>query len=356
MIAASTRNMQQIPSSKERPQRLIFTQSGRLADFSGLQTPPYAIISHRWLLNQEVSLQEYRIIQHKPELKKRLGYRKIQEACKKAQDKYKYIWIDTCCIDQSNRNEVAQNVKSMYSYYRNSEVCYVYLADVQVQEKFSQTKRALLRSQWFQRGWTLQELVAPREVLFFDSNWKLIGTKDDLSRAIANLTGIPCSVLEGSTPVHDVDIRTRMSWCAGRKTTEPADLAYCLLGILGVVMDPDYTEDVQSAFKRLQKALIHSYPNTFTTFEDGRSIYQMLVSQNARARVEMSGGSVVSTATQVSMRNYTSTGESTPTWEVDLRREGTTEVSFGRAVEKLGTQSNHRRNPFTPKENNTRET
>ncbi|THU77333.1 hypothetical protein K435DRAFT_632816, partial [Dendrothele bispora CBS 962.96] len=54
-----------------------------------------------------------------------LGYRKIVEACKKAaHDHLEYVWIDTCCVDQSNHEEVAQIVKSMYSYYHNSEVCY----------------------------------------------------------------------------------------------------------------------------------------------------------------------------------------------------------------------------------------
>ncbi|KAK7462977.1 hypothetical protein VKT23_007558 [Stygiomarasmius scandens] len=76
-----------------------------------------------------------------------------------------------------------------------------------------------------------------------------------------------------------------MTWCAGRKTSKPPDLAYCLLGILGISMDPDYTESVQSAFRRLQNALVLSFPETFKIFEGAGSIYQILVRENARARV-----------------------------------------------------------------------
>lgn len=40
-------------------------------------------------------------------------------------------------------------------------------------------------SSWFDRGWTLQELIAPREVIFFQSNWSLIGTRTSLSKILA---------------------------------------------------------------------------------------------------------------------------------------------------------------------------
>ncbi|THU86625.1 hypothetical protein K435DRAFT_629188, partial [Dendrothele bispora CBS 962.96] len=215
-------------------------------------SPPYAIVSHQCLHDEEVNFNEYLHLQ--PATKKKLGYRKIVEACKKAVcDHLEYIWIDTCCINQSNHEEVARVVKSTYSYYHNSEVCYAYLADVK--------GSPIWRSKWFQRAWTLQELVAPRRLNFFKADWEFIGDRQQLTNDIHYLTGISPSVLNGSTPIHSVDIRTRLSWCAGRKTTKAPDLAYCLLGILGVSIDPDYTEDVQSAFKRLQKALIRSYPD-----------------------------------------------------------------------------------------------
>ncbi|THU87562.1 hypothetical protein K435DRAFT_681500, partial [Dendrothele bispora CBS 962.96] len=238
----------------QTPQRLIETRTGRFADFSSRPPRPYAILSHRWLHDEEVTFNDYLHVHLQPSTRKKLGYRKIVQACKKAaSEQLEYIWIDTCCIDRSNHNELTRNVKSMYSYYHNSEVCYVYLADIKVKGS------PIWKSEWFQRGWTLQELVALRRLKFFGGDWGFLGNREQRTSVIHYLTGIPPSVLNGTTPICDVDIWTRMSWCAGRKTTKPPDLAYCLLGILGVSMDLDYTEDVRSAFKRLQKALGDSY-------------------------------------------------------------------------------------------------
>ncbi|KAK7437912.1 hypothetical protein VKT23_018347 [Stygiomarasmius scandens] len=272
-------------SSGARPLRLINTNTHRLVDFPEHRDkyPPYAILSHRWLGN-EVTYQEY--LQPRDETRKKSGYRKILQACNQARlDGFEYIWIDTCCIDQKNKEEVAQNVKSMYAYYGNSDVCYAYLVDVTRAARISNRRHLWKQSGWFKRGWTLQELVAPREVVFFDSYWIRIGDKESLKDEIHDLTGIPSSVLEGSKPLVEIDIRERMSWCAGRRTTKPADVAYSLLGILGVQLEPDYNEDVASAFRRLQTALIEAYPKAFKTFEDTCDIHRILISNNARARL-----------------------------------------------------------------------
>ncbi|THU86631.1 hypothetical protein K435DRAFT_868090 [Dendrothele bispora CBS 962.96] len=147
--------------------------------------------------------------------------------------------VDTCCIDSSDCSEVVRSAKSMYSYYHNSEVCYVHLADVQNNSKVCyvypdvEVKGSpIWRSEWFQQGWTLQELVAPRRLEFFSADWEFIGDRHQLANDIHYLTGISPSVLNGSTPLHSVDIRTRMSWCAGRKTVGGPDLVYSLFGIL----------------------------------------------------------------------------------------------------------------------------
>ncbi|THU90667.1 HET-domain-containing protein [Dendrothele bispora CBS 962.96] len=278
--------MQQTPSSELRPQRLIETYSGKLKDFSGQPVPPYAILSHRWLdEKEEVTFHDY--LHLLPETKKKAGYRKIVEARRKAaKENLEYIWIDTCCIDRSNKSELDRNINSMYSYYQNSQICYVYLSDVWVKTSL-RAGATIWGSEWFKRGWTLQELVAPKQLIFFKADWEPIGGRQQLTSVIHHLTGIPPSVLNGSTPIKSVDIRTRMSWCAGRETTKPPDLAYCLLGILEVSMAMDYTESRGSAFKRLQEVLAHKYPNKFKKFEDPESIYRFLLRQNAEVRVGM---------------------------------------------------------------------
>ncbi|KAF5366239.1 hypothetical protein D9758_005820 [Tetrapyrgos nigripes] len=273
-----------------RPKRLVNTYTCRLVDFSENDpTPPYAILSHRWVLGEEVSYQDY--LESRPETKKKLGYRKIQYACREARtDGFDYIWIDSICINQGNHDEVARNINGMYSFYQHSEVCYAYLTDVYYKpnDGFADSLVARMWSSgWFQRGWTLQELVAPRNVLFFSAGWEGIGCKRLLKFGISRLTGIPPAVLDGSRPIEDINIQERMTWCAGRQTTRPPDLAYCLMGILGVSMTPDDSEDARMAFKRLQIALVQSYPDRFTEFK-GDDIYTMLLSQNMRTRVQSS--------------------------------------------------------------------
>ncbi|KAF5344927.1 hypothetical protein D9758_011602 [Tetrapyrgos nigripes] len=43
---------------------------------------------------------------------------------------YEYIWIDSCCINKDSSAGLSEALNSMFQYYENSEVCYVYLPDV----------------------------------------------------------------------------------------------------------------------------------------------------------------------------------------------------------------------------------
>ncbi|THU97861.1 HET-domain-containing protein [Dendrothele bispora CBS 962.96] len=227
--------------------------------------PPYAILSHRWIQGQEVSYQEFldgasRNASSGPlnlfSTKRKSGYNKIRAACQQAlKDGLRYIWIDTCCIDKGDHDDVVRNIKSMYAYYQNAEVCYTYLADV---DGFPSS--SFENSKWFHRGWTLQELLAPSYVVFFDQAWNRIGSKDELKNEIATVTTIPKDVLSGERPIHDVDPLTRMTWAVGRETTKPQDQAYCLLGLLGVSIDPDYDEDVRMSFERLRTVFVETHP------------------------------------------------------------------------------------------------
>ncbi len=48
----------------------------------------------------------------------------------------------------------------MFAWYQQAEVCYAYISD-------ATTVADLGRSQWFRRGWTLQDLLAPADVVFY---------------------------------------------------------------------------------------------------------------------------------------------------------------------------------------------
>lgn len=138
--------------------------------------------------------------------------------------------------------------------YEESAVCFAYLSDIDSSSP-AYTCGTIVHSRWFSRGWTLQELLAPRNVLFFDRYWRLLGSKKDLSSMISERTGIDSHVIMKGEGIHDRSIAQRMSWAAGRVTTRPEDQAYCLLGILGVNMPMLYGEGTK-AFIRLQEEIM----------------------------------------------------------------------------------------------------
>ncbi|KAF2633519.1 HET-domain-containing protein [Macroventuria anomochaeta] len=211
--------------------------------------PPYAILSHTWTEGQEVTYNELVTGAGKD----KAGYAKICFCGEQAAaDGLEYFWVDTCCIDKSSSAELSESVNSMYQWYMNAAVCYVFLADLPSQ---SLIESGFQYCRWFTRGWTLQELLAPTVVKLYDMEWNFIGTKVDFAKTICNATGIPVQLLLGHTALSDTSIAMRMSWAAHRQTTRIEDIAYCLLGIFEVNMPLIYGEGMR-AFRRLQEEII----------------------------------------------------------------------------------------------------
>ena len=230
--------------------RLINTQTGLFEEFVGTNMPKYAILSHTWD-EDEVSFAAMAMgsCHH---LK---GHQKIAATCRIASESgLNYAWIDTCCIDKSSSSELSEAINSMYRWYQRSEICYVFLSDLPAD---SMTGNSLKRCRWFTRGWTLQELIAPRKISFFDQVWKYRGSKDDLISLISEITGISLTILQGSQPLKSVAVAQKMSWAAHRETTRVEDKAYSLFGIFDVNMPLLYGEE-EKAFRRLQEEIIKS--------------------------------------------------------------------------------------------------
>lgn len=146
----------------------------------------------------------------------------------------------------------------MFSYYERSNKCYAFLDDVDGNELSKQFPR----SRWFTRGWTLQELIAPQSVIFYDRNWAYLGRRNgDLLQPIYAITKVPKEVLRVSdfttlkTLLRHTSLAARMSWAATRKTSRIEDIAYCLLGIFDINMPLLYGEG-EKAFARLQEEII----------------------------------------------------------------------------------------------------
>jgi hypothetical protein len=236
--------------------RLLDSRTLRLVEFFDASIPKYAILSHRWE-DEEVSLQDMQT----GVAKDKKGYRKIESCCRRARlDGHEWVWIDTCCIDKTSSAELSEAINSMFRWYQRAWMCYAYLSDVWNESTGYQgeawrlldafTLRALNDSLWFTRGWTLQELIAPDEVTFYDKDWCKIGTKTDLKETLSSITGIDVSVFDPWFSVDSFSIAQRMSWASNRQTTRTEDMAYCLLGIFGINMPLLYGEGSR-AFIRL---------------------------------------------------------------------------------------------------------
>ena len=109
----------------------------------------------------------------------------------------------------------------------------------------------------FPCGWTLQELISPHTMWFYDSQWQSVGSKHDLQSELSRITRIPSGILLHEAPLSSVLVAQRMSWAAGRETTRVEDEAYYLLGIFDVNMPLLYGEE-SKAFRRLQEEIIKS--------------------------------------------------------------------------------------------------
>ncbi|KAM7190468.1 vegetative incompatibility protein HET-E-1 [Rhypophila sp. PSN 637] len=190
------------------------------------------------------------------------GFTKILSAAKQAaSDGHRYLWADTVCIDRTNGYEVSEAINSMFTLYANATVCYAHLEDVIFQEYksgYRTWEHDFAKSRWFTRGFTLQELVAPRRVVFFAQGWQWLGTKSDtiLSKHIEKVTKIESRVLSDPSQIFKTCIARRMAWASQRKTTRPEDTAYCLMGLFGVNMPLLYGEGLEGAFTRLQEEII----------------------------------------------------------------------------------------------------
>ncbi|PVF97519.1 hypothetical protein CPB86DRAFT_425740 [Serendipita vermifera] len=191
-----------------------------------------------------------------------------------------YGWLDTVCINKTSSAELDESLRSMYAWYRDCRVCIVHLGDT---DHHSEMKS----ESWFTRGWTLQELLAPKRMAFYCRAWVQITSADNdkledkkkllekeeeqegeeenqeeqpnelaLWPTISKVTGIPVEDLLDFKP-GPFDIGKRLSWISRRRTTVIEDIAYSLIGVFDVTLPIAYGEH-EKAWYRLQVELIQS--------------------------------------------------------------------------------------------------
>ncbi|KAF4451313.1 HET-domain-containing protein [Fusarium austroafricanum] len=265
---------------------LINARTLHIKNFVGVNVPKYAILSHTWE-DGEVTFQDFLALSHQ----NKTGYAKISGACMRTiRDGLEYIWVDTCCIDKSSSTELSEAINSMFDWYQRASICYAYLSDVPehsptltdirndrqlTEPEMTEILRSdFARSRWFTRGWTLQELIAPQEVKFYNTDWQFIGAKQSLSGILSQITAIEEDVLTHRVSLENICVARKMSWAAKRVTTRIEDQAYCLLGIFGVNLPLIYGEG-HRAFTRLQEAIIsiNSDQSIFAWDSEGSDYY-----------------------------------------------------------------------------------
>jgi hypothetical protein len=232
-----------------------------LTTFDNNDCPAYAILSHTWA--QDDSEVTFEDVDHGTGQRKS-GYDKLRFCARQARsDKLDYFWIDTCCIKKSDAAELSEAITSMFKWYSQSAKCYVLLTDVTDDKKLSSQGIPSWLQQFYlsrhhTRGWTLQEILAPRDVQFFSKEGNLLGDRRNLAREIEDATTIPVQALTEKA-LNSFSIAERMRWSQGRQTKKEEDRAYCLLGPFGVSLVPNYGEGIESAVRRLSNELAQRF-------------------------------------------------------------------------------------------------
>ncbi|KAE8377150.1 hypothetical protein BDV26DRAFT_293451 [Aspergillus bertholletiae] len=197
----------------------------------------------------------------------------FQELCK-ASAQYteaNFVHIDPCFTLNNDRHlESRLTMELDYSWYRSAAACLVYLSDVTYKNNENRIVGLIGRSKWFKSPWALQELLASKEIVFFDKNGQLIRkwTKSAMIDYISGWTNIERDILEDPDNIEKACIAKRLSWAANWAHQKGSvwDTVHSLKGILSITLPPIPREELTQAFIRLQLQLMLKYPNDLSIF------------------------------------------------------------------------------------------
>lgn len=216
----------------------------------------WVIFSHRWGEAEPV----YEEVKEN-KLSDKPGHKKLRNFCEVAHGEHhaEFVWSDTCCINKKDSTEYARSIRSMYRWYANAPLCVAYLVGtINISD--------LERDVWFTRGWTLQELLAPKKLKFYNKNWHPLTNigndkeSPEIAAQIERATTISPDDLRHFSPADRLtqkyEISKRMRWAALRETTVAEDRAYSLMGIFSVSLYIDPGEGQERALWRLMEQIL----------------------------------------------------------------------------------------------------
>ena len=216
----------------------------------------YAILSHRWLPEDEQEIRYPDIVNQRDGLEAKAGWNKLQWCRRQAVlDDLSHVWADTACIDKSSSQELTESINSMYQWYKEAKVCYVYLHDMPDPETElndfgpviaeadiadaittdglqpsliasiedhipsiwdTWDRVAFEKCTWFTRAWTLQEMIAPQQVRFYSQSWRFICNLSDIVPEIVELTGVHEALWKARRHLSTFSVAQKMSWASSR--------------------------------------------------------------------------------------------------------------------------------------------
>ncbi|KAK4222780.1 WD40-repeat-containing domain protein [Podospora fimiseda] len=235
------------------------------------ERPKYAILSHTWLIDNEQEITFQDLAGDNIAAAKGAGYAKIQFcADRAARDglelplymplSQEHFWIDTCCINKESSAELQETITSMYSWYRNSTKCYAYLSDVSATAS-QEWETAFKNSRWFTRGWTLQELIAPRSTK----------RKEDQAYCLLGIFNVFIPLMYGKGGNAFVRLQEEIE--KGRRENEAQDEILSLLPIASEAAFNSVNNQHEPTYLRNTRAELLGEVEKWAEGSDDKSIY-----------------------------------------------------------------------------------
>ncbi|KIJ11815.1 hypothetical protein PAXINDRAFT_15388 [Paxillus involutus ATCC 200175] len=217
----------------------------------------YVMFSHTWE-GKEPTFQDfseksvYELDPHPLKLKLRCFCDTVRDD----PEGYLWAWSDTCCIDKTIETVYRKSIRSMYSWYKHSAITIVLLAP-------GSTPSTLKNNRWMTRAWTLQELLSPKSIRFYDRDWELYRgdtcpnhkESPHIMWELAEAVDVAQDILVDFSP-KSLSIRAKLRLASTREATEKVDIAYALIGIFSSDLIPEY-RDPEDALGLLLQEIVH---------------------------------------------------------------------------------------------------
>ncbi|KAI6156833.1 hypothetical protein BKA82DRAFT_3966222, partial [Pisolithus tinctorius] len=238
----------------------------------------YVMLSHVWQGLNEPSFQDIKVeFKSIWDLPDTLLNEKLRNFCQETRRiGYRWAWSDTCCIDKSMDLILNHSLTSMYKWYADSAATLVFLADVAHLSKPGD----LAHSVWMTRAWTLQELLSPNVIFFYDSEWEpYLGDTDsnhkespEIMEELADAIKVSRGTIVTFSP-DDLGVREKLRLASTRNATVEEDVAYSLIGIFKSEIRPHYDEGADALGYLLEEIVDRSGEVTVLAWSGKSSPY-----------------------------------------------------------------------------------